>query len=41
MLNVIRDLLRAGVRPRRRFVQTAEQIRAKLPEPMKGPALGT
>jgi hypothetical protein len=41
MLNVIRDLLRAGIRPRGRFVQTAEQIRAKLPEPMKGPALGT
>ena len=41
MLNVIRDLLRAGIRPRGRFVQTGEQIRGKLPEPMKGPALGT
>jgi hypothetical protein len=41
MLNVIRDLLQAGIRPRERFIQTAEQIRDKLPEPMKGPALGT
>ncbi len=41
MLNVIRDLLRAGIRPRGRFVQTGEQIRGKLPEPMKGPAFGT
>lgn len=40
MLNVIRDLLRAGIRPRGRFVRTGEQIRGKLPEPMKGPALG-
>jgi hypothetical protein len=41
MLNVIRDLLRAGIRPRERFVETGEQIRGKLPEQMKGPALGT
>jgi hypothetical protein len=41
MLNVIRDLLRAGIRPRGRFVQTGERIRGKLPEPMKGPAFGT
>jgi hypothetical protein len=40
MLNVIRDLLQAGIRPRGRFVQTGEQIRGKLPEAMKGPVLG-
>lgn len=41
MLNVIRDLLRADVQPRERFLKVGEQIRDKLPAPMKGPPLPT
>ena len=41
MLNVIRDLLRAGIHPRERFLRVGEQIRGKLPEPMKGTPLTT
>ena len=39
MLNVIRDLLRADVQPRERFLRVGEQIRDKLPALMKGPPL--
>jgi hypothetical protein len=36
MLNVIRDLLRAGVQPRERLITAGEHIRLRLPEAMKG-----